>query len=562
MNHIIFLRPDQKELPAKETMRLTGDLIDLRLPPELEDISSTRIRENVDQNRDISHLIDPAIQDFIYQNGLYLRDRQDKPLLTVSEISFERLAPPYYPTSGLSEEAGKLAAEAKRNRDNLLLMRRSARCVGAVSWQYLGTSELFGAVQDAALADRIRLRASGKILFITGISAHGDDAQLLLSEVIAQSLADECVYALCKPSGGITDELEDLLLRQGFKRFEGPAPYLETDMHTPLVLIRNMETTIQEPLSNDSLVRNVISRGHSRLQHALTKLYPGSLMLTLSSDVIHQRLLEQITAFNHVPAIPITPRMLGECMCVPFGKMLRGKILPNTVTKTIHTDKVYSPDLRTRTIDAFPFYPSIANQIRTIKSFDRPVILVDDIMHPGYRIRTLDPLFKQEKIDVRLVLVGVLSGHGKDLMKEYNLPVDGAYYLPTLRQYLVESTLYPFIGGDTVKRDHEPVPGLLPGINQILPYTEPDFGENCPREALFEVSRCCLESAHELMLTLEQVYREHYARNLTLSRLSEAVILPLCPDKGSCLHYDPNLAASVYLENDLEQLMRTARSSG
>jgi hypothetical protein len=64
------------------------------------------------------------------------------------------------------------------------------------------------------------------------------------------------------------------------------------------------------------------------------------------------------------------------------------------------------------------------------------------------------------------------------------------------------------------------------------------------------------------MLTLEQVYREHYARNLTLSRLSEAVILPLCPDKGSCLHYDPNLAASVYLENDLEQLMRTARSSG
>ena len=31
-----------------------------------------------------------------------------------------------------------------------------------------------------------------------------------------------------------------------------------------------------------------------------------------------------------------------------------------------------------------------------------------------------------------------------------------------------------------------------------------------------------------------------------------------CPDKGACLHYDPNLAASVYLENDLEQLMRGA----
>ena len=38
--------------------------------------------------------------------------------------------------------------------------------------------------------------------------------------------------------------------------------------------------------------------------------------------------------------------------------------------------------------------------------------------------------------------------------------------------------------------------------------------------------------------------------------LSEAIILPLCPDKGSCMSYDVNLAPSVYLENDLEQLMR------
>ena len=559
MNHVIFLRPDQPALPPKEALHMTGDLIELRLPPELEDISSTRIRDNVDQNRDISHFIDPAIQDFIYQNGLYLRDRQDKPLLTASEISFDWLTPPYNQILRLPDEIGKLAADAGRDGDKLLLMRRSASCVGAISWRCLGTSELFTAVQDAALADRIRLRASGKILFITGISAHSDNAQLLLSEVIARSLEDECVYAVCNPRNGITEELEDLLARQGFKRYEGMAPYMEVDMHTPLVLIRNLETTIQEPLAGDIRIKEVISRCHTRLQHALAGLYPGSLVLTLSSDVIHQRLLERITAFNHVPSVPVTPRMLGECMCVPFGKMLRGKILPNTVTKTIHTDKVYAPDLRTRTIEAFPYYPPIPYQIRTIKSFDRPVILVDDIMHPGHRIRALDPLFKQENIDIRLVLVGVLSGHGKDLMKERNLPVDGAYYLPTLRQYLIESTLYPFIGGDTVLRDSEPVPGLLPGINQILPYAEPEFGPDCSREAVFEVSRCCIESAHDVMLMLEQVYREHFARNLTLSRLSEAVILPLCPDKGACLHYDPNLAASVYLENDLEQLMRGVR---
>ena len=559
MNHIIFLRPDQPELPSRENMHLTGNLIELRLPPELEDISSSRIRENVDQNRDISHYIDPAIQDFIYQNGLYLRDRQDKPLLTASEISFEWLTPPYNPTLGLPDEIGKLAAEAKREGEELLLMRRSANCVGAISIRELGTSELFSAVRDAVLANRIRLRAAGKVLFITDFCAEGDDAQLLLSEALAEALAEECVYALFTPRSGFSDDSMDLFARQGFRNREEDLPLLlEADMHAPSVLIRNLETTIQEPLDRDPRVCEAVSRGHARLQRALTGLYPGSLVLTLSSTVIHQRLLERITAFNHVPPVPLTPRVLGECMCVPFGKMLRGRILPNTVTKTIHTDKVYEPDLRSNTIEAFPYYPPIPDQIRTIKSFDRPVILVDDVMHPGNRIRTLDPLFRQEEIDVRMVLVGVLSGRGKDLMKERNRPVDGAYYLPTLREWFVESTLYPFIGGDTVRRAQEPVPGLLPGINHILPYANSLFGTDYPKQSFFELSRCCLESARDVMLALEQAYREQYSRNLTLSRLSEAVILPLCPDKGACLHYDPNLAASVYLENDLEQLLRGA----
>ena len=552
LNHIIFTRPDQPKLPSKQELRLSGDVMELRLPPELEDISSTRIRENVDQNRDISHFIDPIIQDFIYQNGLYLRDSQDKPLLTPSDIAFEWLAPPY---GDLKHPA---LAEAAQSGDELLVLRRGEKRVGFATWRYLGATELFAALGDAALSDRVRLRAAGKTLFITGVYADGDDAQLLASEVLARSLQEDCVYALCRLRGGIGAALEELLTRQGFVRRESGEALLEVDMRAPTVLIRNLETAIQEPLVRDARVTAAIVRGHERLQHALTGLYPGSLVLTLSSDVIHQRLLERVTAFNHVPDTPTEPRTLGECMCVPFGKMLRGRILPNTVTKTIHTDKVYEPDLRSSRIEAFPYYPPIPCQVRTIRSFGRPVILVDDVMHPGTRIRALDPLLRQENIDIRMVLVGLLSGHGRDLMREQNRPVDGAYFVPTLRQWFIESTLYPFIGGNTVRRASAPVPGLLPGVNHILPYAAPPYQGECPDWAVFALSRCCLESARDLMLALEAAYRELYARNLTLSRLSEAVILPLCPDKGACLHYDPSLAASVYLENDLEQLMRSA----
>ncbi len=552
LNHIVFSRPDQPKLPSKSALRLSGDVMELRLPPELEDISSTRIRENVDQNRDISHFIDPVIQDFIYQNGLYLRDNQTKPLLSAADIAFDWLAPPYGDGARPELEA------AERAGDELLSLRRGEKRAGFVTWRYLGATELFSALGDAALSDRVRLRAGGRTLLITDVRAARDDAQLLLSEVLARSLHEDCVYAICRPRGGMTPALEELLTRQGFTRREGGEALLEVDMRAPAVLIRNLETAIQEPLARDERVLSAVARGHERLQHALTGLYPGSLVLTLSSDVIHRRLLERITAFNRVPDTPVTPRRLGECMCVPFGKMLRGRIIPNTVTKTIHTDKVFEPDLRSSSIEAFPYYPSIPCQIRTIKSFDRPVILVDDVMHPGTRIRTLDPLLRREGVDIRMVLVGLLSGHGRDLMREWDRPVDGAYFVPTLRQWFVESTLYPFVGGNTVRRAAAPVPGLLPGVNHILPYAAPAFQSECPEWAVFNLSRCCLESARDLMLALEQAYREQFGRNLTLRRLSEAVILPLCPDKGACLRYDPNLAASVYLENDLEQLMRGA----
>ena len=567
MNHIIFRRAGEKPLP--EPLPISGKVIQLQLPPHLEDISSTCIRENVDLNRDISNFTDPVIQDFIYQNGLYLRDTQNKPLLYAGDLEFQWVDDPSpmllsfltanHPHRDLIKNA------ITRSNDRLLVLHRTGakqQLLGFVSYRFLSASQLFSALGDNQLANRIRLRSAGNVLLITVLSADTserfkDYGQLLLSELIAHALEEEYVYTVFRPhEGSIPDWTERILARMGFEAREGSAPIREVDMHAPTVIIQNLETTIQDPLNRNPRVLSAIRRGHEKMLTALTGLYPGSLVLPLSSDIMHHRLLDKITAYNKVPPIPTTPRVLGENMCVPFGKMLRGKIVPNTVTKTIHTDKVYTPDLCESTMEAFPYYPSIPKQIRIIKSFNRPVILVDDLMHPGFRLSFLDPILREEDVPIKMVLVGVLSGYGKDLMRSWDRPVDSVYYMPRLRQWFVESTLYPFIGGNTVRRPSSPVPGLLPGINHILPYATPTFQKECGREAAFQLSRTCLESALEILRTLEQEYRVLYGRNLTLSRLPEAVILPLCPDKGTCLHYDPNLSASVYLENDLELLLR------
>lgn len=105
VNHIIFERETRenanwytdapggkvKEKIAEQKIR--GKILHLRLDKFFEDVSSTRIRENIDQNRDISALIDPVAQNFIYANNLYLREPAYKHVLEAREIGIGDFRP-------------------------------------------------------------------------------------------------------------------------------------------------------------------------------------------------------------------------------------------------------------------------------------------------------------------------------------------------------------------------------------------------------------------------------------------------------------------------------------
>ena len=571
-DHIIFRRSGVR---GADYGRITGRIVELKLPEHLEEISSTRIREAIDRGRDISNFIDPVAQEFIYLHGLYLREPQDKPVLRTEDMAFVRLLELSGETERLlrgsvlsgREEAGDLCAKLRRLGDHVMLLRHGEEgaVLGFASFRCLDSHQLYGRLGSTALTGLVRQNAGGRALVISGIfvprsQAQMELSQLLLTEVLTLALRQEYTYALfCPAEDSVPAYTREILTLQGFV----PAPLageerelLAVDMRRPIVLTHNVDTTIKAPFSANPRVQAAVSEAHRRLQRALTELYPGCLVLSMSAGVIHHQLLRRITACNGVPQEPASPRTLGECICVPFGKILRGVVVPNTVTKTLHTDKVYEPDLTEYSIEAYPFYSPLDDQVRTIRAFDRPVILVDDMLHDGKRIRRIAPLLEQSGTEVRQVLVGYLTGMGRDLMEELGYPVDGIYYLPNLRMRFVESTLYPFIGGDTVRRDRAVSAGLQPSVNRIFPYAAPDFSEDCADGSTYKLSLCCLENARDILLTLETEYRALYARNLTLSRLSEAVVLPLCPDKGGCMAYDPSRAASTYLDNDIEMLKR------
>ena len=568
-DHVIFRRTEPGAEPA-DYRCITGHVVELTLPPQLEEISSTRIREAVDANRDVSNLIDPMAQEFIYRQGLYLREPQDKPVLRTEDLTFISCSGPEERTDALLQRIFPASASAMCRRlmdsgDELMLLCDgvSGEVLGAASYRCLDSQHLFARLNDPTLSGIVRQNAGGRTLLLSGLfvpkgQRQLDFGQLLLTEVLTTALSREYTYALyCPLEGAVSGYGRQLMQLQGFVPIQHRDGYdvLGVDMHCPIVLSRNVDTAIKAPLSTAPQVVVAVAAAHRRLQAALTRLQPGSLVLSLSAGVIYHRLLQRITQRNGVPAEPVTPRVLGPDICVPYGKILRGVVVPNTVTKTLRTDKVYESDLSAYSIEAYPDYSPLADQVRTIRAFDRPVILVDDMLHDGKRIRCLAPLLEETHTPVDQVLVGYLTGVGRDLMEQLGYPVDGIYYLPNLRMRFVESTLYPFIGGDTVRRTERLPGGLQPSVNRILPYAAPEFSPMDGRTA-WELSLCCLENARDILLALETEFRSLYARNLTLNRLGEAVVLPLCPDKGGCITYDVSRAASACLEGDIELLKR------
>lgn len=564
-DHVIFRRTEPDAEPADYSC-ITGKVLELTLPPQLEEISSTRIREAVDANRDISNLIDPTVQEFIYRRGLYLREPQDKPVLRTEDLSFLPASPEtaekFLRTMLSVPTAAALRTQIESRGDDVMVCRDTdGTILGAASYACLDSARLFARLGDPALSGLVRQNAGGRTLLISGLfvprgERQSDFCQLLITEVLTLALSREFTYALYLPlEGAVSGYGRQLLTLQGFVPAGDSTDALAVDMRCPIVLSRNVDTAVKAPFSSSPRVLAAIAAAHRRLQAALTKLQPGSLVLSLSAGVIYHRLLQRITGRNGVPAEPTTPRVLGPDICVPYGKILRGVAVPNTVTKTLRTDKVYEPDLSTYSIEAYPDYSPLPDQVRTIHAFARPVILVDDMLHDGKRIRRLAPLLAETNTPVDQVLVGYLTGMGRDLMEQLGYDVDAIYYLPNLRLRFVESTLYPFIGGDTVRRSESLPGGLQPAVNRILPYAAPEY-TGMDDETAWELSLCCLENARDILLALETEFRSLYARNLTLSRLGEAVILPLCPDKGGCMTYDLSRAASTYLEGDIELLKR------
>ncbi|HPW99324.1 MAG TPA: cytidyltransferase [Sedimentibacter sp.] len=584
-NHIVFKRAKddltkdaaKKAEEAKE--RIKGTLVELQLPLYLEDISSTQIRENIDNNRDISNLIDTMAQNFIYDRNLYIREPLNKAVLKtkpfdieiVEEFSRKTLDEIGFCIFNNGDFYENMGERLASKNVKLLIIRdsKSNKMLGFSAFHKISTSDVYSEFKSSYIANYVREKTSGRIIVVDGIFAapgryYDSMEQILITETLSHCIKNDFIFVLYNNiiTGHDSSELLETLKLQGFTRIydesKGKIIY-GVDMKFPICLTFNLESFIKDPLNDNKKVHEAISFTRKKLQKSMTDLYPGSLVLSIDNDMINQILIKKICSINNVPNEPQVPRVLGENMVVPFGNVLKGMVVPNTVTKSLHTEKVYSSDTKKFKIVEYPFYSPIENQVRTIESFQKPVILVDDLLHKGYRIKEIDPILKRHNIDVKKIIVGIMSGRGKDLMDIQGREADYAYYIPNLRLWFNENLMYPFLGGDGIWIENENITNLIPSINLVLPFYSPMFIRGASKESIYNLSMVCLENAKQVLLALEKEFKEIFERNLTVKRLGEVLLSPRLPYIGDNIYYDLNKEASDFMDVSIESLSKLER---
>lgn len=574
--HIIFDRPEDRpaslhaaaQPPSEKSERFdeyVKEHIVLNLDDEYQNISSTLIRDCIDSGKDISNLIDPLAEKFILKEGLYKKE----PLFKTDVENFQKKIeiirhPDQKLLKNIKAEFPQINWEQLKafgSDENVRVMRlidtKNQTVLGYSVFKWMPTTSIYSNFQDKDICDIIRSVYVGRMAHLGGIFGDERTMFLLLTETLTYALEKDYTFMvtsnqIAKDSGAL---FEKLLRQNGFAPISEKKSVYYVNMSNPCTLLMNLENYIKAPFIHQENIREVIMQTRIRLQKAICNLYPSHLLISFDNAMFNKKLIEKICVENKVPDLPLVPRRLGNKMCVPFGNVLSKFTVPNTVTKSLHTEKTFERDMNGFSIRSYPYYLPLDRQIKTIRSFDRQVILVDDILNKGYRIKALDPMLHKQDIRVSKVIVGILTSRGKELMDIQQREVDYAYFIPKMNVWFNEGLLYPFISGDGIQGT-ELLGASIPSINLILPYTSPHFIKDTSKEAIYEFSLTCLENAKRILEALEKEYEHLFERKLTISALNEVMVFPRVVDYGDHLKYTANTCPSAYVSEDIEKLER------
>lgn len=537
-------------------------------------------RNSMDNNINIESIIDKINgnvvelnlnksyrEDVIYKSVGYKRKFKVDIIEDISKNIVDEIGRYIFMYTDLYKNIGE---ELDNKNISLLVIRENNnndKIVGFSAFHKISLADVFKEFKNLDIANYVRKNTSGKIVIIDGMYnipyEEGNSLeQILLMETLSYCLKNDFTYAIYHNTLLDYDSknVHEVLKLYGFNKLnccDNDKDIYCVDMKFPICLTLDIENLINKEFLKSSRIRSIIEETRNKIKLYLTKLFPGSLIMSFDVSMLQNSLVNQVCSINKVSSDDLfNNNELGKYICVPYGNIFNGKYIPNTVTKSLHLEKFYNYNLREYKILNSRNCLDITTQLKTIKSYNRPVILVDDILHYGDELNYLDSLLKNNDVSVEKIVVSILSSNGKDLMDMHDRHVECEYFVPNLRLWLKESRLYPFIGGYSILTDNDMNYDLIPSVNNILPYQSPNFMEGANKKLVYNFSMLCLQSTKELFHTIEYEYEKRYGKELKIKDLKYVINYPRIPSKGKYISYNLNKKVSYYLENEIQDLER------
>ena len=529
--HILYRQGGSSEQLDRYTLRqiIKGDIIYLRMPSYYQKMDSDTVRKRVISGKEIDRYVSEQVCQMIVDWKLY----KDRPAYK-DEVMTRPIA---------------MSHTISRPGENVLTLYDASNpdhrteCA-RITYREVRSTALYKECQDQGIVQALRKRVFGNIISIAAIDGTyltdgqetlEDYRQIALNEMLAYVQKKGLGYAICLQGAAY----KEMLTLQGFVPLEGYEDCYILDMTSPIALFSEVNLRLKAPFSRNLRLQKQIALGRKELLRALTRLYPGNLVLNFEMDILNYRMIQLIEEISHqfkdresLTENDEKHQIRKECICVPFGKTLNRVQIPHMITKSLNTEKLYKSDLSSFDIREFADYPSLQSQLRTIRSFSKPIILIDDLYHKGNRMNKIQEILEEEQMEIDNIAVGVVTGRGHDLAQINHQKVNAVYTIPNLRCWFSESDLCPFIGGDGIETSlpQEEHRTILPSINTLLPYQMPSFLDDSSVKAVYDLSAFCLEHTARLYQILEEEYQKIYHRTLTLSRISDVVTVPRCPE--------------------------------
>ena len=534
--HIIYSKNELYGYPDMRKIRnkIFGRIEYMKLPAYYESMTSEGVRKGLEEGRDMTGMADPQVLHLIHDWNLYSETTTYKQVVDMDPVE-----------DRIIKEGNKLRFVISNGATGEEYAPIRCRILRNNTDGYIGPEEEKGEANDLLIEEL----------------PQGKYQEFLLQEMLAICQEEGYRKVYCRSS-----HVEpDVLIRAGFLEKQGR---YELDMSEPLAMFFDVSSFIKAPFAKEPLVREAIESGRNRLKESLADLYPGNLVMHITARILHYKINRLIHKRNDIVDRESgamekggLEESFGNKICVPFGKILKGIRIPNTVTKVLNAEKVYDEELRSFDFRELPDYPSLPTQIRTIRSFGMPVILVDDVYHKGFRMEKMSQLLSAESMEVNDLIVGVMSGRGKEIAKKRGIEVESVYYIPKMRAWLQESDMYPFIGGDGIlsPRSYLEERNASPSINTLLPYQMPSFLKESTDEALLNLSKVCMENAREIFKALEKVYWDRHHRTLTFERIKEVFNEPRYPEGIDLSDHTMRKPVSEILTDEIHRLARLYR---